>query len=81
MKAELEAELERRILSGRIPRFAICDMLAQGIIESPKQAWRTLEKWAARGRYEYGVNLELGWLTDPETKQRRGVPLRWNEAG
>lgn len=30
----------------------------------PKRAWYILEKWAGkRGWYEYGVCVDLGWLT------------------
>lgn len=29
-----------------------------------KRAWYLLEKWSDRGWYDYGVNLELGWLWD-----------------
>ncbi|MGG4434508.1 hypothetical protein AAXE64_08100 [Priestia megaterium] len=29
-----------------------------------KRAWYLLEKWSDQGRYDYGVNLELGWLTE-----------------
>lgn len=39
------------------------------IINSPgffmhyKRAWYLLEKWCDKGWYEYGVTLDLGWLT------------------
>ena len=36
-------------------------MKAEGKIASEKQAWRTLEKWPGSA-YDYGVNLELGWI-------------------
>lgn len=39
-------------------------MLVQGRIANPKQAWRTLEKWAGRGEYDYGVVIDQGWLVD-----------------
>jgi hypothetical protein len=29
-----------------------------------KRAWYVLGKWADKGWYEYGVSLDLGWLTD-----------------
>lgn len=28
-----------------------------------KQCWYYLNKWCAKGYYEYGVTLDLGWLT------------------
>ena len=46
------------------PREVIDAMLDEGMIESPKQAWRTLEKWLRKGIYNYGVSLDLGWLED-----------------
>lgn len=27
-----------------------------------KRCWYYLDKWARRGFYDYGVNLELGWF-------------------
>lgn len=29
-----------------------------------KRAWYLLNKWANRNWYDYGVTLDLGWLTD-----------------
>jgi hypothetical protein len=46
-------------------------MLESGRIASPKQAWRTLEKWDAKGWYEWGVTMDLGWLT-PEAPESIG---------
>lgn len=62
MRRDLEDKLRERIRSGVCARDAIGEMLAAGDIASPKQAWRTLEKWSARREYEYGVCLDLGWL-------------------
>jgi hypothetical protein len=65
MVCELEDELERRIRAGESARDVIAGMLARASIASPKQAWRTLEKWSGRGRYNWGVTLDLGWMEDP----------------
>jgi hypothetical protein len=46
---------------GPAPRDVIAEMFERKMIESPKQAWATLNKWAAKGLYEYGVNVDLGW--------------------
>jgi hypothetical protein len=62
MAPELEQHLRERIREGREPREVIASMLEAGSIKSAKQAWATLEKWARRGEYEYGVSLDLGWL-------------------
>lgn len=29
-----------------------------------KRAWYLLEKWTDKGWYEFGVTLDLGWLTE-----------------
>lgn len=29
-----------------------------------KRCWYLLEKWAGQGLYDYGVTLDLGWLTE-----------------
>ena len=28
-----------------------------------KRAWYLLEKWSRKGWYDYGVSLDLGWIT------------------
>lgn len=30
---------------------------------APKRAWYLLSKWARLGWYDYGVSIDLGWLT------------------
>ncbi len=49
----------------RFPRDIIDEMIKIGMIQSPKQAWRTLEKWIGKGIYEYGSCLDLGWKCKP----------------
>lgn len=72
MEPDLEAFLWARTphggQAGERPsvRDAIGGMLRRGQINSPKQAWRTLEKWARQGKYEYGCAIDLGWRTDDE---------------
>ena len=68
MKPELEKYLWDRVrslsdIAHITPRDVIDGMLSAGLIKSPKQAWRTLEKWSKIGIYEYGVTLDLGWKT------------------
>lgn len=46
--------IERR----QSPREVIYDL---GIHH--KRAWYLLEKWSSKGWYDYGVCLDLGWLT------------------
>ncbi len=43
---------------GRSPRELIPEI---GI--NHKRAWYLLEKWAGRDWYDYGVTLDLGWIT------------------
>ena len=45
----------------RFPRDVIQQMLKNGWINSPKQAWATLDKWTRKGIYEYGCCFDLGW--------------------
>jgi hypothetical protein len=52
-----------RVRAGAWPRAVIRDMLDRGVIASEKQAHRTLEKWCHKGWYDYGVAIDLGWLT------------------
>jgi hypothetical protein len=64
MQADLEAELMRRVHDGEHARDVIGDLLTRGAIASPKQGWRTLEKWCDKGWYDFGVSLDLGWMTE-----------------
>lgn len=43
------------------PREVINEMVRNGMIKSPKQAWRTLEKWSDKGWYDWGSTMDLGW--------------------
>lgn len=67
VKPEAEDYLWERVPVAGAPytlprvRQVIDDMVAQGMIEKPKQAHRTLEKWSGKGIYDYGVCLDLGW--------------------
>lgn len=51
----------------RSPRDIIKEMLTKGWINSPKQAYATLDKWIKNGKYEYGCSLDLGWKIKPKT--------------
>ncbi len=44
-----------------MPRDVINQMIDLKMIESPKQAWATLDKWTKKGLYDYGCCLDLGW--------------------
>lgn len=50
----------------RSPYDVINEMISKKWINSPKQAWRTLEKWSAKGIYNYGSRLDLGWKENPK---------------
>ena len=66
MSPELEHKLGKAILTRHhtsTVRDIICE-LASELEFVPKQAWRTLEKWCDKGWYDYGVSIDLGWLTD-----------------
>jgi hypothetical protein len=71
MNSVLEHHFRVAIQAGRLaePRVSVREVIAgmksSGLIASEKQAWRTLEKWARRREYSYGVTLDLGWLEYP----------------
>lgn len=52
-------------------RDIISEMVIKGLINSPKQAWRTLEKWCDKGIYEYGCCLDLGWKCKKVINERK----------
>lgn len=49
------------IVVRRLPREVINEMIQNGWIKKHKQAYRTLEKWIRKNRYNYGVSLDMGW--------------------
>ncbi len=53
----------------RFPRDVINEMLKNGWIKSPKQAYATLDKWIRKGIYEYGCCLDLGWKCERKNRQ------------
>jgi hypothetical protein len=78
MKKELETHLWNEISYvndhkwntpfHRFPRDVIDEMIKNGWIKSPKQAWATLEKWTGKGLYSYGCCLDLGWKVKQENE-------------
>ncbi len=56
----------------RSPRDVIQEMLYRNWIESPKQAYATLNKWIKKGIYEYGCCLDLGWKRKKGEKMLSG---------
>lgn len=38
-----------------------------------KRKWYILDKWARKGYYEYGVTLDLGWITPAGRKRLNEV--------
>lgn len=40
-----------------------------------KRAWYLLDKWAGRGWYEYGVCIDLGWLTPEGVAYIKQIPV------
>lgn len=41
---------------------------SKGFSVNYKRAWYLLEKWSNKGLYDYGVSLDLGWITDKGIK-------------
>ncbi len=60
MSPVLESELGAHVAAGKWARAWINGAVDAGRIKHPKQAWRTLEKWAAKGLYDYAAPLDLG---------------------
>jgi hypothetical protein len=44
----------------RSPRNVIEEMMKNGWINNPKQAYATLDKWIKKGLYNYGCCKDLG---------------------
>lgn len=40
---------------------------------APKRAWYWLEKWISKGWYDYGITLDLGWMTDKEIEHLKEI--------
>jgi hypothetical protein len=50
--------LFRAIATGETPRDA-----GERLGIHPKRVAALCEKWTSKGHYEYGVTMDLGWLT------------------
>lgn len=62
MKFHLEKYLWENIdPPNKHARCVIEEMINKGMIQSPKEAWRTLEKWTLQQKWNYGSTLDLGW--------------------
>lgn len=44
-----------------------------------KRAWYLLEKWSNKGLYDYGVTIDLGWLTTKGKKVAKELLSKWKE--
>lgn len=58
MTYEDEKCLWDAVQKGKFPRYAIRELKL-----NEKAAHATLLKWAEKGLYDYGVALDMGWLT------------------
>lgn len=58
---KLLQELQRQSASGDIP-YVRCVVSGLGI--NWRRAAYICDKWAAKGWYDYGVNVLAGWLTE-----------------
>jgi len=70
MKRELEDSLWSAFgrKEGQTMRDLIDEFLAAGLIQNPKQAWRTLSKWSRQGKYDWGTVIDMGWKVKPVKK-------------
>lgn len=66
MKKPDEIELMRRMLNLDEDKYVrdLIDELHEAGKLHYKRAWYLLDKWSLKGWYDYGVTLDLGWLTD-----------------
>ena len=46
---------------GRFAYDVIQDMIKFGMINNPKQARATLDKWMRKGKWNFGSNICFGW--------------------
>lgn len=47
------------------PRKTARDIINEPDFPIPyKRAWYLLEKWSNQGVYDYGVTVDLGWITE-----------------
>lgn len=49
------------------------DVVNSGIEINYKRCWYLLEKWCGKDWYEYGVTLDLGWLTPKGIEIAKGL--------
>lgn len=47
----------------------------EGFYMHYKRAWRILEKWSGKDWYEWGVTMDLGWLTPNGMEKAKELSL------
>lgn len=52
-----------KIVNGKMTSGSRVRDVIDSLNMNHKRSWYLLVKWANRGWYDYGVNLDLGWLT------------------
>jgi len=74
MKPDERYFLKRMQLEVGLAPFRAKDKTSRDIIGEDgfplhiKRAWYLLKKWHGKGWYEYGVTLDLGWMTEEGMK-------------
>ncbi len=62
------ASTERFSCGAYVVGAELPDATAERLGIHPNRAYRLLEKWTAKGWWEYGVSMRCGWFT-PEAPQ------------
>jgi hypothetical protein len=57
-----ERSIAQYVVSGATGSEAEAWWVAKG--SPPRQLWAVLDRWAARGWWDYGVSIRGGWLTE-----------------
>lgn len=63
MKARQDERDLLASIQGKAEGETVREVIARTDI-APKRAWYLLEKWGSRRWYDWGVTVDLGWLTD-----------------
>lgn len=46
-----------------------------------KRAWYLLEKWSDKGWYDWGISMDLGWLTEDGIFKAKEVAMTIKDKG
>jgi hypothetical protein len=63
----------------KIKEYSVRDLINSGLCAiHHKRCWYLLDKWSSKNLYDYGVSLDLGWLTEDGIRKAKELITEYN---